>query len=511
MTSPRGSAIRTRTTPELVWSPADRQTLVGSGISKDELLITLLDNVRGKASALNFANGRWTSKPIALPANATISISGTDDRSNLAMFNVTDFLNPTSLYLYDGSSGHLEKIKSIPPRFDASKSEVVQHEAVSKDGTRIPYFVIQPKGMKADGSTPTLLNGYGGFQNPQLPYYSATLGRLWLEQGNAYVVANIRGGGEFGPAWHQAAIRETKQKTWDDFIAVAEDLIRRGISSPRRLGVVGGSQGGLLVGTAITQRPELFNAAIVQVPLFDMLRYHLIGAGQSWTGEYGDPRVPEERAWLDAYSPYQKLNAGVKLPDPFFITSTADDRVTPVHGRKAAARMKEIGAPYLYFENMEGGHAGAANNPGTRPEYYARIYLRDAAAGGLSANAQFSSMSGSRRPSPIVARADVGFAAGHRIGAIIGGVKALGRWLPRQADAAERRVRRRAVGRLVPVDHARRGRWPRSGRTSSGFRRQQARGEAEAGVVGLVDRGVEILDPDQLQHRAEQFLVGAVA
>ncbi len=349
--------------PELVWSPADRQTLIGSGISKDELLVTLLDNVRGKASALNFANGRWTSKPIALPANATISMSGTDDRSNLAMFSVTDFLNPTSLYLYDGSSGRLEKIKSIPPQFDASKSEVVQHEAVSKDGARIPYFVIQPKGMKADGSTPTLLNGYGGFQNPQLPYYSATLGRLWLEHGNAYVVANIRGGGEFGPAWHQAAIRETKQKTWDDFIAVAEDVIKRGISSPRRLGVVGGSQGGLLVGTAITQRPELFNAAIVQVPLFDMLRYHLIGAGQSWAGEYGDPRVPEERAWLDAYSPYQKLKAGVKFPDPFFITSTADDRVTPVHGRKAAARMKEIGAPYLYFENMEGGHAGAANNP----------------------------------------------------------------------------------------------------------------------------------------------------
>ena len=351
------------TIPELVWAPADRQTLVGTDISKDELLITLLDNVRGKASALNFANGRWTTRAITLPANSTIALSAADERSNLAMFNVTDFLNPTSLYLYDGDSGGVEQIKSIPPRFDASKSEVVQYEAVSKDGARVPYFLIQPKGMKLDGSTPTLLNGYGGFQVPQVPYYSATLGRLWLERGNAYVVANLRGGGEFGPAWHQAAIRENKHKTWDDFIAVAEDVIRRGISSPRRLGVVGGSQGGLLVGTAITRRPELFNAAIVQVPLFDMLRYHLIGAGQSWAGEYGDPRVPEERAWLEAYSPYQKLKAGVKFPDPFFITSTADDRVTPVHGRKAAARMKEIGAPYLYFENMEGGHAGAANNP----------------------------------------------------------------------------------------------------------------------------------------------------
>ena len=349
--------------PELVWSPAERQTLLSSGGTRDELLVVLLDNVRGKASALNFAGGRWTSKPIDLPANATVQLTASDDRSDLAMFQVADFLNPSSLYLYDGSSGQVERIKSTPPRFDASKSEVAQYEAVSRDGARIPYFVVQPKGMKFDGSTPTLLNGYGGFQNPQLPFYSSVLGRLWLEQGNAFVVANLRGGGEFGPTWHQSAIRENKHKTWEDFIAVAEDLIRRKISSPRRLGVVGGSQGGLLVGTAITQRPELFNAAIIQVPLFDMLRYHLIGAGQSWTGEYGDPRVPAERAWLEAYSPYQKLKAGVKYPDPFIITSTADDRVTPVHGRKAAARLKELGAPYLYFENMEGGHAGAANNP----------------------------------------------------------------------------------------------------------------------------------------------------
>ncbi len=349
--------------PSLVWAPADRQTLISAGISKGQLLLVQLDNVRGKATAMNFADEAWTAKPIDLPANATVQLSGTDERSDQAMFQVADFLNPSSLYLYDGATGVVEKIKTTPPRFDASKSQVTQHDAVAKDGTRIPYFVVHPKGMPLDGSTPTLLNGYGGFQVPQLPGYSAALGRLWLEQGNAYVVANIRGGGEFGPSWHQTAIRETKQRTWDDFIAVAEDVIRRGISSPRRLGVVGGSQGGLLVGTAITQRPELFNAAIVQVPLFDMLRYHLIGAGASWTGEYGDPRVPGERKWLEAYSPYQKLVAGKKFPTPFYITSTADDRVTPVHARKAAARMKEIGAPYYYFENLEGGHAAAANNP----------------------------------------------------------------------------------------------------------------------------------------------------
>ncbi|MGY3606306.1 MULTISPECIES: prolyl oligopeptidase family serine peptidase [unclassified Bradyrhizobium] len=187
------------------------------------------------------------------------------------------------------------------------------------------------------------------------------MGRLWLEQGNAYVVANLRGGGEFGPLWHEAAQAATKQRTWDDFIAVAEDLIRRNVTSPRRLGVVGGSQGGLLVGTAITQRPDLFNAAIVQVPLFDMLRFTKLGAGASWTGEYGDPAIPEQREWLEAYSPYQKLVPGKTYPVPFILTSTKDDRVHPAHGRKAAARLTALGQPYFYYENIDGGHSAAAN------------------------------------------------------------------------------------------------------------------------------------------------------
>ena len=187
------------------------------------------------------------------------------------------------------------------------------------------------------------------------------MGRLWLEQGNAYVVANLRGGGEFGPAWHQSAQLAHKQRTWDDYIAVAEDLIRRRITSPRRLGVMGGSQGGLLVGTAITQRPELFNAAIIQVPLFDMMRYHLMGAGASWIGEYGDPRIPEQRGWIQGYSPYQRLTAGRTYPMPFIETSTKDDRVHPGHGRKAAARLAALGQPYYYYENIDGGHSAAAN------------------------------------------------------------------------------------------------------------------------------------------------------
>jgi prolyl oligopeptidase len=195
------------------------------------------------------------------------------------------------------------------------------------------------------------------------------MGKLWLEQGNSFVVANLRGGGEFGPEWHEAAMREHKQRTWDDFQAVAEDLIRRRFTSPRRLGAIGGSQGGLLVGTAITQRPDLFHAAIIQVPLFDMLRFHLIGAGASWIGEYGDPRIPEQRAWIAAYSPYQHLVAGTTYPMPFIETSTADDRVTPVHGRKAAARLAELHQPYYYYENIEGGHAAAANLQETARRY----------------------------------------------------------------------------------------------------------------------------------------------
>ena len=350
-----------RARPSLVWAPAARQTLTGLSTSHGRLLLNILDHVRGRVIAFNYVDGAWRSADVALPPNMTIEIAATSDRSDEAMYTVAGFLTPTTLWYDAGRGGPPEQIKTTPPRFDASHHVVEQLEAVSRDGTRIPYFLVRPRNMRMDGSTPTLLNGYGGFQVPQLPAYSGTRGRLWLEQGNAFVVANLRGGGEFGPEWHQTAQLAHKQRTWDDFIAVAEDLIRRRITSPRRLGVVGGSQGGLLVGTAITQRPELFNAAIIQVPLFDMLRYHLMGAGASWIGEYGDPRIAEQRAWIQAYSPYQHLVAGRTYPDPFILTSTADDRVHPGHGRKAAARLAELHQPYYYYENIEGGHAAAAN------------------------------------------------------------------------------------------------------------------------------------------------------
>jgi len=347
--------------PSLVWAPGPRQTLNGLATTHGSLLLSILDNVRGRALAMDHVEGRWHSREIALPRDATIAITTASDRNEQAMFSVTDYLTSNSLWLYDGATGALDRIKTTPARFDASRHVAEQLEAISRDGTRIPYSLIRPREMPMDGSTPTLLYGYGGFQVSELPAYSGTMGRLWLEQGNAYVVANLRGGGEFGPGWHQSAQLANKQRTWDDYIAVAEDLIRRRITSPRRLGVVGGSQGGLLVGTAITQRPELFNAAIIQVPLFDMLRYHLMGAGASWIGEYGDPRLPEQRAWIAGYSPYQRLTAGRTYPTPFILTSTADDRVHPGHGRKAAARLARIGAPYYYYENIEGGHAAAAN------------------------------------------------------------------------------------------------------------------------------------------------------
>ncbi|HST37100.1 MAG TPA: prolyl oligopeptidase family serine peptidase [Allosphingosinicella sp.] len=347
--------------PSLVWAPGERQTLSGTATTHGRLIVSILDNVRGRAFAMDHAGGRWRTSEIALPRNATISIASASDQDEQAMFGVTDYLTPTTLWHYDGASGQLARLKSSPARFDGSGHVVEQLEAVSADGTRIPYFLIRPRAMRMDGSTPTLLYGYGGFQVSQVPSYSGVMGRLWLEQGNAYVVANLRGGGEFGPEWHQSAQLAHKQRTWDDYIAVAEDLIRRRITSPRRLGVMGGSQGGLLVGTAITQRPELFNAAIIQVPLFDMMRYHLMGAGASWIGEYGDPRIPEQRAWIQGYSPYQRLTPGRTYPMPFIETSTKDDRVHPGHGRKAAARLAALGAPYYYYENIDGGHSAAAN------------------------------------------------------------------------------------------------------------------------------------------------------
>ena len=345
----------------LVWAPKERQTKQGGANTGNSMFVSLLDNVVGKIVKFDFVDGEWVQTPVDLPDNATLGVAAASDETDQIMYTVTGFLEPTTLYYSDGS-GAPEVLKTSPSYFESAGMEVEQYEATSKDGTKIPYFLVKPKGMVMDGNTPTLMYGYGGFQNSLLPSYLGTTGKLWLSNGGAYVLTNLRGGGEFGPGWHQTAMRENKQRTWDDFQAVGDDLVARGFTSPQHLGIQGGSQGGLLVGTALTQRPDLFNAAIVQIPLFDMLRYHLIGRGASWVGEYGDPRNPEERKWIEGYSPYQAIVEGVNYPTPFLWASTADDRTHPAHARKGAAKLKALGQPYYYYEDMTGGHSGGVDN-----------------------------------------------------------------------------------------------------------------------------------------------------
>lgn len=238
---------------------------------------------------------------------------------------------------------------------------VEQFEATSKDGTKVPYFITHPKGMKLDGSNPTILSAYGGFEVTVTPYYDVNVGKLWIEQGGVFVVANIRGGGEFGPAWHEAGLKTKRQVIYDDFAAVGQDLIARKITSPRRLGIVGGSNGGLLMGVEMNQHPELWNAVQIAVPLLDMMRYEQIAAGASWVGEYGSVSIPAEREFLASISPLHNLKAGVKYPTPFIWTTTKDDRVGPQHARKFAAKMSDMGLPYLFYEVIEGGHGAGAN------------------------------------------------------------------------------------------------------------------------------------------------------
>ncbi|RZA08701.1 MAG: S9 family peptidase, partial [Proteobacteria bacterium] len=279
------------------------------------------------------------------------------------LITYTDYLTPKTQYLVhdEDESFRLEKLKAAPARFDASDFEVKQHFAKSADGTEVPYFVIQKKGLILDGANPTVLYGYGGFEVSMTPYYSGVIGKAWLERGGVYVVANIRGGGEFGPSWHQAALKHHRQRAYDDFIAVAEDLIQQRITSPRHLGIQGGSNGGLLVGAVMVQRPELFGAVLCQVPLLDMVRYTKLLAGSLWIGEYGDPTNAADLAYLLTYSPYQNLRADQRYPTPLFTTSTKDDRVHPGHARKFAARMAEQGHSFYFYENINGGHAGSAN------------------------------------------------------------------------------------------------------------------------------------------------------
>ncbi|MBU1376687.1 MAG: prolyl oligopeptidase family serine peptidase [Alphaproteobacteria bacterium] len=348
-------------TPSLVLRPTESQSVEDVGTTKTRLVITLLDNVKGQVLSFQRKGGAWTSTKLDLPKDSTIGIASASDVDDKLIVNVASFLTPNSQWLADAAGGKPVELRKLPDRFDASKFVVEQAWATSKDGTKVPYFVVHAKGLKLDGTNPTLLNAYGGFLVSQSPSYSGALGKLWLEKGGVFVVANIRGGGEFGPRWHNAGLKLKRMAVYDDFFAVSQDLIDRKITNPKKLGIMGGSNGGLLMGVALTKHPELYNAIVIQVPLFDMIGYDHIGAGASWIGEYGDPKVPEERAMLMTYSPYQNLKPGQPYPRVFIETSTKDDRVHPAHARKAAARLKEYGYDYLYYENIDGGHAAAAN------------------------------------------------------------------------------------------------------------------------------------------------------
>ena len=296
----------------------------------------------------------------------TLAVAALDDvESDQYFLTVTDFLHPSTLYLGQAGTDARERLKAMPAYFDASPYKVEQFEARSKDGTMVPYFVVMERKARLDGRNPTVLYGYGGFEVSLKPSYSGMIGNAWLDQGGVYVLANIRGGGEFGPRWHQAALKGNRQKAYDDFIAVAQDLIKRKVTSPRHLGIMGGSNGGLLVGAALTQRPDLFNAVVCQVPLLDMRRYHQLLAGASWMGEYGDPDDPKQWEFIGKYSPYHNVFKDKHYPRVLFTTSTRDDRVHPGHARKMAALMQDQGHDVLYWENTEGGHAGAANNAQT--------------------------------------------------------------------------------------------------------------------------------------------------
>jgi prolyl oligopeptidase len=345
----------------LIYAPGPRETIEGVAATRSRLLVAIYRNVRGGAVSYRLEGNAWRPTPLSLPENVSVGLIATSHHDDSAFIDVAGYLLPNTLYLADLAAGTDEPVKSMPARFDAAKAVVEQFDAVSKDGTAIPYFVVRPSDLAFDGQAPTLLYGYGGFQVSMNPSYSGALGKVWIEPGGVWVVANIRGGGEFGPDWHQAALKENRQRAYDDFIAVAEDLIRRKITSPRRLAIMGGSNGGLLMGVMLTQRPDLFRAIVCQVPLLDMLRFHKLLAGASWMAEYGDPDNPAERPLLERISPYQNLRPGTAYPEVFFLTSTKDDRVHPGHARKMAAKMASMGLPFLYYENIDGGHAAAAN------------------------------------------------------------------------------------------------------------------------------------------------------
>jgi prolyl oligopeptidase len=349
---------------EMLFEPAERRSLRDYTLTKNTIVLNALDNVKCRLSVLRYGPQGWMVAPIpGLSEFGTIDVTAADRyRSDEYFLSSADFLTPSTLSYGMAGGGAPEKLKEAPAFFEAKGLEVSQHEAVSKDGTKIPYFQVSRAGLPMNGQTPTLLSGYGGFEISELPSYSGIRGAGWLEKGGVFVLANLRGGGEFGPAWHEGGVKEQRHHCYEDMIGVAEDLVKRHVTSPARLGCIGGSNGGLLVGNMLVMRPDLFGAVVCQAPLLDMRRYHKLLAGASWMGEYGNPDDPKEWAFIRGWSPYQLARKDAKYPPSLFTAAIRDDRVHPGHARKMVAKLEAQGHDVRYYENIEGGHSGAANN-----------------------------------------------------------------------------------------------------------------------------------------------------
>ncbi len=346
---------------QLIYEPDEFSSISSVSSTKNKLLVSILTNVKSELYIYTFENKKWGKVKVPAPDFGTISLAGGDENSDLYFFYFQNFLTPSSLYVGDAAANTVKPLKSLPAYFDASKYTVEQIKAKSTDGTMIPYFIVYKKDIEMNSKNPTLLYAYGGFEASMLPYYSGVMGKGWLDNGGVYVLANIRGGSEYGPKWHQAGLKEKRQNIYNDFHSVAQDLITRNVASAKTLGIMGGSNGGLLMGVSFTQRPDLYNAVVCQVPLLDMKRYSKLLAGASWMGEYGDPDT-KDWEFIKKYSPYQNLKKDMKYPEVFFTTSTRDDRVHPGHARKMAAKMIDMGYKVYYYENTEGGHAGSSTN-----------------------------------------------------------------------------------------------------------------------------------------------------
>ena len=354
---------------EVVYAPGPSEALAQVSDASNDVFVVVLDNVIGKLKRVSRQDGAWRARAVDLPDNGNVSITSANGSGNDVLVSYESLTVPDRLF-YVSDEDEVSVVHALPELYESDDVVVEQRFATSSDGTRIPYFVMARRDVLARGNAPTVQYGYGGFEVPILPSYytdparpqhGALAGRLWVNRGGVLVLSNIRGGGEYGPRWHQAALKANRQLAFDDFIAIGEALVSSGVTTPAKLGAIGRSNGGLLMGVVMTQRPDLYAAIDCGVPLLDMLRYHKLLAGASWVGEYGNPDDPVERQFIEAYSPYQALRADQAYPRVLFYTSTKDDRVHPGHARKMAAKMAAYGHPFDYFENIEGGHGGTAN------------------------------------------------------------------------------------------------------------------------------------------------------